>query len=61
MALRLVNPFARTARTVPRDASRGFAALLVARAARLRRGVGDAASPLTSQRPKKTFSSPTRS
>ena len=38
-----------------RAASRGFAALLVARAARLRRGIGDAASPLASQGPR-TFS-----
>ena len=42
----LVNPFVCAARTVLRDASRGFAALLLARAARLRRGAGDAASPL---------------
>ena len=45
MALGLVTPFARAARTVLRGASRGFAAVLVAR---LRRGVGYAASPLTS-------------
>ena len=32
-----------------------FAALLVARAARLRRGVDDAASPLASQGPQKQF------
>jgi len=51
----MVNPFARAARTVLRGASRGFAALLVARAARLRRGVGDAASPLASQGPQKQF------
>ena len=44
MALGLVTPFARAARTVLRGASRGFAAVLVAR---LRRGVGYA--PLTSQ------------
>ena len=49
MALGLVTPFARAARTVLRGASRGFAAVLVAR---LRRGVGYAASPLTSQGPK---------
>ena len=52
MALGLVTPFARAARaarTVLRGASCGFAAVLVAR---LRRGVGYAASPLTSQRPK---------
>ena len=48
MALGLVTPFARAARaaraarTVLRGASRGFAAVLVAR---LRRGVGGAASP----------------
>ena len=48
MALGLVTPFARAARTVLRGASRGFAAVLVAR---LRRGVGYAASPLTSQGP----------
>ena len=50
MALGLVTPFARAARaarTVLRGASRGFAAVLVAR---LRRGVGCAASPLTSHR-----------
>ena len=46
MALGLVTPFARAARTVLRGASRGFAAVLVAR---LRRGVGYAASPLTSK------------
>ena len=44
MALGLVTPFARAARTVLRGASRGFAAVLVAR---LRRGVGYAALPLT--------------
>jgi hypothetical protein len=52
VALGLVTPFARAARaarTVLRGASRGFAAVLVAR---LRRGVGYAASPLTSQGPK---------
>ena len=42
VALGLVTPFARAARTVLRGASRGFAAVLVAR---LRRGVGGAASP----------------
>ena len=46
MALGLVNHIARAARTVLRGASCGFAALLVALAGRLRRGVGDAASPL---------------
>ena len=46
VALGLVTPFARAARTVLRGASRGFAAVLVAR---LRRGVGYAASPLTSK------------
>ena len=53
VAIGLVNPFERASRTVLRGASRGFEALLVARAARLRRGVGDAASPLTSE--KKSF------
>ena len=49
VALGLVTPFARAAHTVLRGASRSFAAVLVAR---LRRGVGYAASPLTSQGPK---------
>ena len=58
VALGLVNPFARAARTVLRGASRGFAALLVERATRLRRGVGDAASPRASESgaPKTVFS-----
>ena len=56
MAQGLVNPFARAARTVLRGASRSFAALLVARAARLRHGVGDAASPLASHRGHKIIS-----
>ena len=42
VALGLVTPFARAARTVLRGASRGFA--------RLRRGVGGAASPRCSLR-----------
>ena len=42
VALGLVTPFARAARTVLRGASRGFPAVLVAR---LRRGVGGAALP----------------
>ena len=50
-ALGLVNPFVCAARAVLRGALRGFAALLLARVARLCRGAGDAASPLASQRP----------